>query len=108
MNSKVRIQTEQGEQPVEVDTPPATGPVAPPPIAVPPEPINEDAEPVRAKRGKTWVTYLGHADVLRVDGFALWPGVPVEVPKDLAEGLLTHPFEEFRVSDVAPLPPVEE
>lgn len=113
---KVRIQTEQVEAPVAVDAP-QTNMAAAGAVSLPDataavaegDTSTNEAEPVKAKRGKKWVTYRGHAAVVRIEDFALRPGVPVEMPRDTAEGLLTHPFEEFEVSDEAPPPPpVEE
>jgi hypothetical protein len=74
----------------------------------------EDSPTVKAKRGKVFVTYRGHAHVATYsdpengDSYRFEPGVPVEVPKGIAEVLLTHPFEEWTSSDEAPAPPQGE
>lgn len=71
-------------------------------------------ETVKAKRGKVFVTYAGHATVASYadpesgDEYRLEPGVPVEVPKGIAEVLLANQTEEFVVSDEAPAPPQGE
>jgi hypothetical protein len=63
----------------------------------------------RAKRGHVFVTYRGHADVARLSGadgaqFKFEPGVPVEIPKGIAEELLTTPFEEFETAAEVAVP----
>jgi hypothetical protein len=78
--------------------------------------FEDEAGWIKAKRGHSFVTYDGSANVVEhvdtsVDPaktYRLEPGVPVEVPKAIAEVLLTTPFEEFVVTDKVPAPPVEE
>ena len=64
----------------------------------------DEPEMLPAKRGQVWVTYTGHADAVSTGDITLRPGVPVMVPKDVAEGLLTT-TEEFVVSTENPLSP---
>lgn len=129
--SKARIITEQAEEAIMADlpepNPPEEAPAADlpeptpqgPPVhdiihvdepVVQPEPVAEDDQHTVVKfNGETVrLTYRGSAAALSYGDFTLRPGVPVEVPKDVAEGLLTHPFEDFEVTEVAPPQPVEE
>lgn len=115
----VKIKTEQEDAPLVIPDTPTDGPLAPPipdqPTDPPPVADEPEAESIKAKRGKVWVTYLGSADrfefqdtSLVPETFTFEPGVPVEVPKDIAEALLTTPFEEFGVTDEVPATPTVE
>jgi hypothetical protein len=53
----------------------------------------------KARRGHTYVQYIGHADVLSHGEMTFRPGAWVEVPNDALEALLTHPYEEFRTME---------
>lgn len=59
----------------------------------------ETAKKSKAEDGLVEVTYLGGADRVDIAQFVFRPGVPVEVPSDIAEELLTFPFEEFKVKE---------
>lgn len=91
----VRVVTEQEEVAVPLDVGPA---------------VETEAAPVPAEApGHLWLTYRGSADALRYLSYTLKPGVPVEVPKDIAEALLVTNPREFKVSTEPPSPPpVEE
>lgn len=133
--ASVKVHTQQGDEPLSIPTPepsppPTDGPLAPPVLDQPQQSaattgtggvLNEDGtapdvEYVAAKRGKVFVTYRGVADRLVHEDrsgdvpidYSFAPGVPVEVPKDIADALLTTPFEEFEVTEAVPAPPTVE
>lgn len=49
--------------------------------------------------GHVRVTYIGLANVIEHGEFKLRAGVPVDVPSDVAEELLTMPFESFKIEE---------
>lgn len=57
----------------------------------------EENKPKRLPRGKVLVQYTGPADVVQHGEFQFRPGQPVEVPSEVAEDLLTLPFETFEL-----------
>ena len=89
-------------------TRPRTGPLATPVVRfVPPtDPALADGsaaaeEPRKARSGHVFLTYRGDADVLSFNEYNFRPGIPVETPKDIAEELLTLPFEKFDVQETS-------
>lgn len=58
-----------------------------------------ESKPKRVPRGQVRITYRGPADVVSHGEFTFRPGQPVDVPSEVAEDLLTLPFEEFEVGD---------
>jgi hypothetical protein len=49
--------------------------------------------------GHRLLAYEGPADVMEYGEYVLRPGQPVIVPSDVAEELLTMPFETFRIEE---------
>lgn len=68
--------------------------IDPPPDTTPEESAEEPA-PEPPPEGFVAVTYTGAADVVEFGGYAFRPGQPVYVPSDVAEEVLTLPFETF-------------
>jgi len=61
-----------------------------------PPPVQQSA-PAQAPPRRVSLVYKGRADLVDSGPFFFRPGVPVEVPSDVAEELLTLPFEPFEV-----------
>lgn len=70
-------------------------------VAAPQTDDGDAPEPPRkARRGHQLLRYVGHADVVSHGDIRFRPGEVVEVHKDVAEELLTLPYEEFEVVTV--------
>lgn len=66
------------------------------PSAFMPEPGEQKtADLPKPKRGHKIIVYRGAADVVRHGEYAFRPDQPAQVPSDVAEELLTLPFESF-------------
>lgn len=58
----------------------------------------EDDQPKSSSK-TVRLTYTGQADVIDIGGHIIRPGQPVSVPSEVAEELLTMPFEQFEVEE---------
>jgi hypothetical protein len=74
---------------------------AAPPVEIIPDNVattddgTESEPPPKARRGHQLLRYVGHADMVTHGEIRFRPGEIVEVTNDVAEELMTLPFEEF-------------
>ena len=104
-----------GTDPVVSEEPAAAAAEAAPYIAKvrDPEPpaaeeSTEEARRIELPEGQVTVIYRGLADLFSHGEHRFRPGEPVAVPSEVAEDLLTHPFEPFEAPDLEAPEPQKE
>lgn len=97
--SEVELQPDAAEEPNAEEAPVDAQVEEETTLTETPEPEKEVEPEPPASGTRVKMYYEGDADVFRYKSFTFRPGLPVTVPSEVAEELLTYPFERFRVKE---------